>query len=993
MSVGSHKGVTESVRRSAAAPVMLLGSELGDVRGTSVDFGVLGPFEVRDGDTVVKVANGRERLVLAVLLLNTGGPVSPENLIDALWDEPPPTAKAQLHNLVSQLRRRLRPDVIVSGPAGYAVDVLAHALDLHEFRALAARGLRAVTEGDHPRAVAVLDEALSLWRGPALADLPDSLAAGLREALRDERVEAVEARLGSLLALGSTGEVLRELPALIAANPYRESLYAKQMLALSTVGRRADALACYQRVYRRFADELGVKPGQALRDLEQRILRDEVPAPVSVPRQLPPSPDPLTGRDDLLGEILGSPNPITLLIGQGGVGKTAVALAAAHRLGPSFPGGQLYADLAAGRERPADPHAVAGRFLRALGVDGDRVPEDPDERIALYRSLLAERRVLVVLDNAESEAQLRPLLPGTAECRTLITTRHRLGALVGAARWTVPMLTAVDSLELLGRVAGTGRVAAEAEAATAIAGLCAHLPLALVVAAGRLAAYPQWTLAELRDRLSEERGRLDELRVGDLDVRATLEVGYRTVEPGPRALLRLLGLVQAQDWPAWVAETLVGGPAAHLLTDLTDAHLVQPLGRDSLGQERFRLHDLVAGFARERAGAEDEAGVRASAVARMLEGWLALAVDADTRISHALLRESSVDSLPAPPEPAEIVRENPAEWFEAERRGLAAVVYQAVRAGDARTAGRLALRLSGFLWLRSYDEDWADALRHAVSAVREAGHDELLIRLVDAQFEVAMQRHHYAELPDLADEQQETAARLGDRQLRVRALRNIGRAALRLDEIEAGIDVLTWAVVEARHPELPPGALGDCVASLGWALREAGDLAGSAALMAEAGDLDRAMGETLRYALRRYHLALALTGLGRTAEARVALTESMEITRDAGDDLGCAYVDQALADVDILDGRFADARRRIDRALDTHRILGDADGEATALRSRGSLAVAEGRFPEAVTAFRGSLDLWRRIGPKTEIDLTEALLEKTLQPAGNERNSAIRHPG
>ncbi|MGH3992977.1 MAG: NB-ARC domain-containing protein, partial [Pseudonocardiaceae bacterium] len=401
--------------------------------------------------------------------------------------------------------------------------------------------------------------------------------------------------------------------------------------------------------------------------------------------------------------------PIALLVGPGGIGKSSLALAAAYALAGAFPDGQLYADLRGNHGNAADPHAVVGRFLRALGVDGATLPDDRDERIAMYRSQLAGKRVLVVLDDAATERQARPLVPGTASCRALVTSRHQLGALVGAARWTIPVLTTIDAVELLARIVGQERVAAEPDAAGAIVGLCARLPLAVSVAAARLAVHPSWRLEDFRRRLAEERDRLDELTVGDLDVRASIGLSYRMLDPEPRRLLRRLGLIDAPDWPAWVACALVDSTSAAAeggLDRLVDVHLVEPLGRDAIDQHRFRLHDLVAAFARERALAEDGDAERAGALSRVLTGWLALATVADEAIPHHLVRPPTTNRPDPPPDVKIVDWDGANAWFEVERRSLVCAVDQACRSAWPDLAGPLALRLSGFLALRSYDDDW-----------------------------------------------------------------------------------------------------------------------------------------------------------------------------------------------------------------------------------------------------------------------------------------------
>lgn len=941
-----------------------------------MDFGVLGPVEVRFDGQLVPVGRARERFVLATLLINAGRLVTADALIHAIWPEPPSSAKAQLHNLISALRRKLHVgegEVVRSRPAGYELSLGQHTLDLLEFRRL----VQSAGEGDDVHAVAMFDQALALWRGPALADVDDEFAAAIRGALHEEKFAAQQARLESLLALGRYEDVLRAVPPLLDEHPYQESLHRMQMQALAATGRRADALSWYRRTYRRFVDDLGVEPGQDLAELEQRILRDRIPVAEVLPRQLPLPVASLTGRDKLLTEIVGAlrsgPARVALLTGPGGVGKTALALAVAQHVGSDFPDGQLYADLRAEPDRRTEPHAVAGRFLRALGVDGASVPEDPDERISLYRSLLAERRMLVVLDNAASESQVRSLVPGSAQCRTLIATRQRFDALVGAARWTVPVLTTSDAIELLADAVGRDRVSHEPAAAAEVVELCAHLPLALTIAAARLTGNPQWTMAEFRDRLAGERSRLDELSAGDLDVRASISLSYAGLSDEARALMRRLGLLTAAEWPAWVA----GDGAGRLLDRLIESHLVEPVGRDTLGQARFRLHDLVADFARERAFTEDSPEQRVRTLSTMLSGWLALAATADDQIPHGVIRpEPAVEGLPAPSAAVDLARDQPAEWFEAERRSLADAVEQASRHGLADLAGRIALRLSGFLWLRAYDEEWDQALRSATMAVRAAGLDHLLVRLLDAQFEVGMQLHRYAELPAIAAEERAAAARIGDYEMEVSALRHSGRAALRLDRAHEAVAAMEKAVSIARRPGMSEALLSDCLTSLGWAHRESGDPELALPLLTAALDIDRRVGESFRTGLRLYHFGIASTDAGNLADAEQALGKAMTIAEAAGDDSGMAYVEQALADVDIRRNRLAQAGERLSHSLRGHEGRGDDDGIATSLRSLGHLAAIEQRWQDAVELLRQSLAIWHRIGPHVEVERTRALLDK-----------------
>ncbi|QQQ74352.1 winged helix-turn-helix domain-containing protein [Saccharothrix sp. 6-C] len=661
--------------------------------------GVLGPVTAWRGGDAVPVGGARERYVLAVLSVEVGRVVPVERLIDGLWERPPRSARAQLHNLVSRLRAKLDDGVIITRPTGYALAAHAVEVDLAEFRALVERGRRAAEVGDHGVAEESFGAAVGLWRGAALADVDEEFAGPVRVGWHEERLAAWEGRLAARLALGRYDEVLGEVAPLIAEHPYRERLYEVRMVALVAVGRQVEALEVYREAYRTLDVELGVAPGSALRELERRILRGEVPvarraAPAVAPRQLPLGLVTPAGRGEVHGEVvtaLRAAGPgLAVLVGPGGVGKTALAVAVAHHVVERFPDGQLFATLGGSHRDRVDPHVVVGRFLRALGVAGAVVPEDPEERVALYRSTVADRAVLVVLDDVAAEAQVRPLLPGGSSCATVVTSRHQLGALVGAARWTLPALAVEDSLELLSRVAGAERIAAEVDAAGGIVALCGNLPLALCVAAGRLAVHPTWRVAEFRDRLAEERRRLDELSLGDLDVRAVIAAGYRLLDPSARLLLRRLGLSATPEWPAWVAGALVGGDVDRSLETLADVHLVEVLGRDRVGQERFRLHGLVHDFAAERVAAEESSAERDAALGRVLGGWLVRAGVAEERLGGRGGPDLPDEAIAAP-----------REWFEVESGVLTACVDQASRLGFPEVARGLAACLAGFLALRA----------------------------------------------------------------------------------------------------------------------------------------------------------------------------------------------------------------------------------------------------------------------------------------------------
>jgi DNA-binding SARP family transcriptional activator len=952
-------------------------------------FGVLGPVVAWCGGRAVPVGGARERYVLATLLLNADHLTPAERLIDALWPQPPSSARAQLHNLVSRLRGRVGGGVILTRPTGYELSTATAQVDLLDFRGLVERGRRAAETAAFAIAEALLSEALELWRGAALADVADELAGPARAALHEERLAAQEARLDCRLALGRHDDVLADVAPLIGEHPYRERLYETRMLALAAVGRQADALELYRYAYRRFDEELGVTPGPALRELEQRILRGDVPtvgraAPAVVPRELPPEVASLIGRSKLRAEMAGAlrrPDrqgpSVAVLVGPGGVGKTALAVATGRAVLDAFPDGQLFANLRGSHRVPADPHDLLGRFLRRLGVGDSAIPDDPDERVGLYRSTLAERRLLLVLDDAGAEAQVRPLLPGSPSCATLVTSRHQLGALLGATRWTVPALDPEHAVELLTRIVGAERVDAELDAASAIVALCGNLPLATCVAAGRLAVRPLWSLKGLRDRLARERGRLDELTLGDLDVRASIATSYRLLDPPARLLLRRLGLLSAPDWPAWVVAELLGEDVVdrsdRLLETLVDVHLVEPLGADPVGQDRFRLHDLIADFAAERAAAEEPPADRDAALTRVLSGWFGLAAVADERIGHGLQGAVGLPVPPVPRDAAGPAHDAPQQWFETELTALMATVEQAGELGAAEIAGGLALRMVGFLALRTYDVERERVLRTTVDCARAQGADRHLVRLLLSLFGLAAQRSRFTELPALAAEGLALARKLGDRLGEIGALGNAGWAAESVGRLGEAAE---WfrAGLAACGEDTPPDLVRWLSLSVVRTGHEAGQSAQAVALVdrllveRRPDDSPRATAQLLTLS------ADALLGVGRIDDAERALNEAARIVDDLDDDLGVTHVEHALAGVHLCRGEWTAAEERLARVLPVQERLGVPVELARTLRTYGDLELGRGRKAAAVGSLRRSLRIWQEIGAQLEIARTLARL-------------------
>ncbi|MFI6317668.1 BTAD domain-containing putative transcriptional regulator [Nonomuraea sp. NPDC050556] len=570
--------------------------------GDDLRFSLLGPVRAWRGEQELDLGSPQQRLVLAVLLLAEGRAVGLDQLIDALWEETPPRTAAQvLRTYVSRLRAVLGAGAVESVGDGYALR--AGVGDVAELQRLYGEGRYA--------------EALALWQGEPLAGLSGDYADAQRARLTEQRLAALQYRLGQDLDEGKHAEVIPELNALSTEHPTRERLRGLLMLALYRAGRQAEAIGVYTDTRKLLADELGVDPSPELAELYQQIISADPalgreparpgaaaqPAARHVPRQLPADVADFTGREgevETMVEALRSGETSALVVsavaGTGGVGKTTLAVHVAHRLAGDYPDGQLFIDLRGSGAQPLDAELALGSFLRALGLE--EAPEDLAERAALYRSMLADRRMLVVLDNAAGLGQVRPLLPGSATCGVLVTSRARLIGLTGARQVDLDMLEPVAALRLFTTIVGEQRVTAERGAAMDLVAACGFLPLAIRIAAARLAARPNWSVAGMRDRLSDERRRLAELRAGDLAIEATFALSYDQLDEAHARAFRLLAVPEVAD---------VSLPAAAALLDLPEQEaeavceaLVDVSMLESLSPGRYRFHDLLRVFARSR---------------------------------------------------------------------------------------------------------------------------------------------------------------------------------------------------------------------------------------------------------------------------------------------------------------------------------------------------------------------------------------------------------
>ncbi|GHC40077.1 AfsR/SARP family transcriptional regulator [Streptomyces cinnamoneus] len=630
-------------------------------RDPGFEFTLLGPVRARYDGVTVDLGPPRTREVLAVLLAAAGRTVALPLLVDGVWDEGDRPARAEhsarthIWRLRRALARHTPEPVLVTVGDGYALRVPARAVDAWAFeRALARAGEVRAAGGPAEQAREVLSEALALWTGEPLAGLRGPHAGALRARFAGVRQALLEARLELDAELGDRPRLAAEAGALVMEYPASQRLRAVQMLALYRSGRQAEALGVYEDTRRYLSAELGhVPPGQRgpcaeLAALHRRILCSDpsLRLPATDPQPKPPGghafPSAVggfTGRTEQVRELTESltrPDTAAVVIsavnGMAGVGKTTLAVHTAHGLVDAFPDGRLYADLRGADAEPLQPHAVLEGFLRELGTADEDIPEDAEERVARYRSLLAERRMLLLLDNAASCEQLRPLIPGAAGCTVLVTSRAWLTGLPGARHLRLDVMPLAEALDLLRRTVGDRAVDDDPEAAAALAAACGFLPLALRIVASRLAAEPGRTLVDMVRCLTDERGRLDELRTGETAVEAAFELSYATLTAGQARAFRLLSVVDVPDLALPSAAALLGlgtDEAEELLESLVELNLLE-----SHRLDRYHFHDLVRAFARARSTREDSPGTTARAVAGLLDFALATARNADA-VAHS----------------------------------------------------------------------------------------------------------------------------------------------------------------------------------------------------------------------------------------------------------------------------------------------------------------------------------------------------------------------
>ena len=901
-------------------------------------FRVLGTLEVRgDGDRPVHLGATKQRVLLAVLLLYANRPIDSTHLIDALWPRHPPrTAPVALRTYVSALRQALMPargtdaPWLATVPGGYQLNCAPGDLDLLVFEELAAQGHRAMAARQPVRAAERFGRALGLWRGRPFEDVP--LEPGLDVELirlNEDRLTAYEALVDTRLTLGHHADVLAELETLVATQPLRERLWSQWMTALYRSGRRAEALRAYGELRRHLVRELGVEPTPPLQTLHRQILTGD-PAlnrfagdpgeATAVPRQLPADISTFTGRDAELAaleSLARAADPPTALVisaidGMAGVGKTALAVHAANRLADRFVDGQLFVDLHGFTQgvSPVDPTDALDRMLRSLGVPGEQIPHGRDARAALYRTKLAGRSMLIVLDNAATEAQVRPLLPGAAGCLVLVTSRAKLAGLADAEPLSLDVLPPEDALTLFRRAAGVHRVADQPPQVLAeIVRLCGHLPLAIRVAASRLRTRSSWTAARLAERLHDHRHRLSELSVGGLSVTAAIDLSYQQLHADGQRMYRLLGSHPGPDFDSHAAVVLAGvstRDADRLLDALVDTHLLQESGAG-----RYHFHDLL----RAHAGAVAETGSRA-ALSRLFDHYTRLACAAtDLLYPYQRRRLPVVGTLP----PTITSKPAASAWLAAELTNLLAVAAHGSPTHTVMLSETLRTHL---LTLAYYDHALTlhtNALRHAGATGDRAGEMAALtaigaVHVLRLRYSAAIR--HFEKALDIANEVGSDTARC-------------------------------TAMTGLAQSHRAQGRLGRSLELFGRTLEIAKDTGDETAQL----EALRGLAHVHRQ-MRRLDLATRCLG------------EAMAIARTTGNLEGELNVLWALGHVHHLEQRYDEATACQLRALDIANATGNRVGELRALTGLGFLHLMQAQYPEATDYFARIATIATEIGDR-----------------------------
>ncbi|MCT2591025.1 tetratricopeptide repeat protein [Streptomyces sp. N2-109] len=956
-------------------------------------FGVLGPLQVRVKGVPVRIGGPKPRAALATLLLQPGGFVSLDVLTEVLWPGGAPrSAVANVRTYVRALRRELSAagvatDGLSTRPSGYAFEVAPHDVDmlLFERRLDGARADR--DQGDNAAALRGYESALALWRGSVLQDVPSSVVwdpAITR--IEEVRSVAVDECLDVRLRLGDYAPLVAELRSRLTEDPLREDLWQMTVRALYNSGRTTEARSAYAAAERILAAELGIEPSAPLRAIGEEVngyghVGRRRTAAVPPTCQLPMDIPDFTGRAEEIAVLerqlsaAGRQPVVAALSGPPGSGKSTLAVHVAHRVRDAFPDGQLFVDLGGLSDQPREPADVLAEMLRGLGVIDNAIPGELSERAALFRSRLAQRRLLIVLDDAAGSAQVRPLLPGTGGSAVLVSSRRRMSALP-ACHCPLGLMRRDEARALLGTIIGPDRLRAGGADADRVLAGCGSLPLAVRIAGARLANRPGWTVGTLADFLHDERGRLDQLQAGEMEVRASAELSYRHLPAPAATAFRAFGQLTGEAVAGWhIAAAMGRADAGDELETLLDEHLVDVVGTDALGQQRYRMHDLLRCYARELAET-DGPDVRLQRQLQVTDALIALARCANSAMPTRFLGVQA----PGGPMPltgpaatlSHVLCAKPVEWFEAERRVLVAAVESALRLGRVSRAADLAIELASFFDMRGYYGDWLRTHQLVLDAM-PAPSDARAAALLRNLGQLHLYQDRYADALASFDRSRAIFAALGHLSGEAFAALGTGSVHRIADDLDTALEAFADALhgfgeVGDRHGE---AVACNAIASV-WLERQ--DPEAAEPWLDGALELSRDLGDRHREAQVRRRMAVLHELRGEPQLARVELGDALGIFDDLSDTHCAAYVQQSIGELCLRQGDAGQASALLVGALAVQQQLGDRRAEARVACLLGELHHATGRHQTARRYFHRSLSTWRRLEVPDQAELVGAKL-------------------
>jgi DNA-binding SARP family transcriptional activator/tetratricopeptide (TPR) repeat protein len=900
-----------------------------------VEFRLLGPVEMWVGGRNVDAGRPHQRAVLAALLVDAGQVVPVETLIDRVWGQvAPEQVRTSLRAHVSRIRRLLEQAEERGAAAatlsrvsgGYSLRIDPGRIDLHRFRQL----VGAAADGGTDNAVESLRTALALWRGRPLAGVESEWAGRVRELWGRERVDAAVAWARAELARANPRPVLAGLAELASDNPLVESLTEMLMRALHAAGRTSEAVDLYARTRAHLAEELGTDPGPELQALHRSLLRGEVETvPAAgpardVPRQLPVPPQLFTGRMIELAELDkihdASTVVITAIDGMAGVGKTALAVQSAHQMVDRYPDGQLFLDLHGYTEGvvPIEPDAALDRMLRSLGVPGERIPVELDERAALFRTKLADQRMIIVLDNATSEAQVRPLLPGAPGCVVLVTSRRRLAGLDHTHTLSLDTLPLVDAVALLRNTAGDDRLAGQPPALVEeLVELCGRLPLAIRIAAARLRSHPAWDLTHLVRRLRDQDHRLAELQAGQRSVDAALDLSYQDLSVDQQRAYRRLGLHPGPDLDPYAAAALLDAtlPATgQVLEQLLEAHLLQ---EPTPG--RYRFHDLTRAHAASTAARDEHRGP--VALDRLLDHYrytAAAAMDA----AYPYERAHRPQVPPAgTPGPALLDETAALDWLDSELPNLIATTRYAAEHDRPAHLLHLSSILHRQLRTRGRYDDAETLHQNALTAARAAGDHGAEMEALTGLGQIHRVQGRYEQATDQFAQALQLAANTSQPAAELDALNGLGHIHRMQGRFEQATDLYQQATELAR-------AIDDL-----------------------AGEMDAVVGLANMYRVQ-----------GRYEPATDRYERVLQLARTIGHRNAEQIALLGLGQIHRIQGRYEQATDNFQQALQLVRVSGDRTIEQAALLGLGDVRRVQGRYERAADDYQLLLDLAHESG-------------------------------